>query len=55
VTNESILNFLNDSLQEIVILMSAIILMIFFWTLNTFFLSVKFHQKITPHDVMKLK
>jgi hypothetical protein len=54
-TGGSILNFLNISLQDTVLLTPAIILMIFFWIINTLQLSVEFPQKITPHDMMEWK
>jgi hypothetical protein len=33
----------------------SIILMMFFWLLNTFMLSVEFPQKITPYNMMEWK
>jgi hypothetical protein len=50
----SILNFLNSSLQDTLVLTPAIILMIFFWMINTLLLSVEFPQKIIPHDRMEI-
>jgi uncharacterized membrane protein len=51
----SILNFLNSFLQETLLLTPAIILMIFFWMINTLLLSVEFPQKITPYDMTEWK
>lgn len=42
----STLNFLNNFLQETPFLTLAIILMILFWTSNTFLLFLEFTQKI---------
>jgi hypothetical protein len=47
----SILNFLNTFLQDNLL----IIVMIFFWMLNTILLSAEFPQKITPYDMMDWK
>jgi uncharacterized membrane protein len=49
----SILNFLNSFLQDTLILTPAIVLMIFFWMINTVLQSVEFPQKITPYHMME--
>jgi hypothetical protein len=50
-----ILNLLISNLQVALFLTTVIILMIFYWMLNTFLLSVEFPQKITLYNIMAWK
>jgi hypothetical protein len=54
-TRRSILNFLNSSVQVTPLFTPAIILMIFFWMINTILQSVEFPKKIAPCDMTEWK
>jgi len=52
--NGRILNFLNNSLQEALLLVPDIVLTISF-SLNNFLLYIEFHPKIIPYYMMEWK